>query len=84
MIGLKADSEMGKGQRGGALTVKRVVEDSDRGYLNDRVEEYLPDSLFGPPTAAELAEAAQERSRRNGAPAPRRHITPAPRRKRAS
>ena len=75
---------MGKARHGGALTVKRLIEDSDRGHLNDRVEEYLPDSLFGPPTAAETAEAAKKRNGHGAAKTSRKHMTPTARPKRAS
>ncbi len=83
MIGSRVDAEVSEPKRRDeTLLLKRLIEDSDLGYLNDRVEQYLPDSLFGPPTSAEAGEAARKRNDHRAVTPSRRLTTPAARRKR--
>ncbi len=45
----------GRAPRTNEIDVERMLADLDQGILDDRLERFLPDELFGPPTAAELA-----------------------------
>ncbi len=51
----RAAPAAGGAPRTNEIDVERMLADLDQGILDDRVERFLPDELFGPPTAAELA-----------------------------
>jgi hypothetical protein len=54
-------SEMTSSKTSPPIDTARIVAELDRGILNDRAEDLLPDELFGPPTPAERAAAAANR-----------------------
>jgi hypothetical protein len=47
----------------GELTLGEALEEAQAGILDDRLDRFLPLDLYGPPTAAELATAAQDRAK---------------------
>ena len=57
-------------ERQSPSTLDRLTANAERGYLDDRLEDgYLPNSLFGPPTPAELEVAESQMAPRPQTPA---------------